>query len=222
MGLFCPSVKALPSVISASHSRTSPGKGLLDGFDSGEGRTRNARGRRFDPGQLHMDPVDPRRIAIAAKVLDNADIIATTCRLAGVPFTVACALFEKESLGRNVYGHDAGGALAGFPGEVNAGNFEVFEWLVFTVGQTSNGVGPSQITYPGFFTDMKAKNLRPYRVHENMLYGLQLLRQHRDASSSWAEAGTLYNAGNLKHGVNEYGRDLEAKIAAWRSRWRGV
>lgn len=152
--------------------------------------------------------------------LANVDKIALACREAGVPFYVACALFEKESGGRNVYGHDVGGALSGFPLEVNEHNFAVFRWLVVVKGQISNGVGPSQITYAGslkggkrdggYFREMEAAGLDPWDVHDNMLKGLQILRGHFAHSSSWRDAGTAYN------GHSSYGIDLEKRIAGWR------
>lgn len=161
-----------------------------------------------------MAAVSQKRIDIATNFgLANADIIADVCRKAGVPYFVACALFEKESMGRNVYGHDKGGALSGFPHTVNYQNWLVFRWLVLRQGQTSNGVGPSQITWPGFFTDMERKGLRPWVVHDNMLYGLQVLKGHHDHYRSWEKAGTAYN------GDPAYGADLAKKIGEWKHRF---
>lgn len=160
-----------------------------------------------------MAAVTQKRIDIATHFgLANADIIATACRESGVPFFVACALFEKESMGRNVYGHDKGGALSGFPHVVNYQNWLVFRWLVIDHGQTSNGVGPSQITWSGYFTDMERKGLRPWVVHDNMLYGLQILKAHYDHYKSWEKAGTAYN------GSTAYGADLAKKIGEWKRR----
>jgi hypothetical protein len=164
------------------------------------------------------NPVSEARIQVAKDFgLENVDEIAITCREANVSFSVACALFQKESGGRNVYGHDAGGALSGFEKRVTKGNFEVFYWLVFDKGQTSNGVGPAQITWKGFFTDMLEKKLKPWNVHDNMLYGLQLLRSHYDANGkSWKAAGARYN------GAEAYGVDLEKKIGEWKTRFKGL
>jgi hypothetical protein len=159
-------------------------------------------------------PVSERRKGIAVQYgLHNVECIALVCREAGVPFYVACALFEKESGGRNIYGHDAGGALSGFPLDVCEGNYGVFEWLVFTKGQTSNGVGPSQITYKGFFTQMKAQGLKPWDVHDNMLFGLKTLGGYFAQYGSWTEAGHHYN------GATVYGVDLAHKIEIWKQRF---
>jgi hypothetical protein len=66
------------------------------------------------------------------------------------------------------------GALSGFPKD----NYEVFQWLVFTKGQRSNGLGPSQLTFKGFFTDMGSKGLKSYDMHDNIAYGVKLIQQY--------------------------------------------
>lgn len=157
-------------------------------------------------------PVTQARITTAGKTLQNAHIAAVACRDAGLPFYVACALLEKESGGRNVFGNDKGGALSGFPDTVNKDNYAVFRWLVIDKGQTSNGVGPCQITYRGFFTDMEKRGLKPYDAHDNMRYGFELLARYEREKGSWAAAGTAYN------GAAAYGRDLEKKVAEWKQR----
>jgi hypothetical protein len=88
-----------------------------------------------------------------------------------VRFYIALAMLEETGSCRNVYGHDAGDALTGFPKPVTRDNYEVFNWLVFTKGQRSNGVGPSQLTFKGFSTDMELKGLTPHDMHDNIAYG---------------------------------------------------
>lgn len=141
-----------------------------------------------------------RNVTIAGKAADKV----------GLPFYAACALLEKESGGLNIYGNDAGGALSGFKGTVDASNFAVFRWLVFTKGMTSNGVGPCQLTYKGFFTDMDSKGLKPWDLMDNMLYGFKLLNDYHKSTGSWAAAGTKYN------GAAAYGVDLAAKVVKWK------
>jgi hypothetical protein len=159
------------------------------------------------------------RIATASDYLRNADIAAVACREANLPFYVACALLEKESGGRNIYGHDAGGALSGFPGEVNKDNYAVFKWLVFERGMSSNGVGPAQITYKGYFTDMEKRGLKPYDAHDSMLYGFELLKANYDRAGTWTAAGAVYNGGpRPNYTALAYGRDFAVKVAAWKKR----
>lgn len=157
--------------------------------------------------------VAPRKIKIAKDFgLANVDIIAPVSRSVGLQFYAACALMQKESMGRNVYGHDSGGALSGFPGEVNQGNWEVFRWLVFDQNKASNGVGPCQLTYRGFFTDMEKQKLKPYIVWDNLLYGLRLLKGYHDLTQSWKAAGTKYNGSAL------YGASFEKIVGEWKVR----
>lgn len=167
-------------------------------------------------------PVGSERVQIARDYgLKNVAAIAFACREAEVPFAVACALMEQESGGRNVYGHDAGGALSGYPRLVTEENFKVFEWLVFDQGQTSNGVGPAQITYKGYFTQMKTEGLLPWDAHDNMLFGLRILRANFNATNSWEKAGARYNGGPRPNAdAQGYGRDLAEKIDQWRKRFR--
>jgi hypothetical protein len=156
--------------------------------------------------------------------LDNADAIQVAAKRAGLPFAVACALMEKESGGRNIYGHDAGGA--GPHGQpVTEANYRRFIAAVLD-GATSNGVGPAQITWAGslvngkrdggFFTIMQDRGLRPWVPVDNMRFGFELLAGYHAQTGSWIAAGERYN------GAREYGVDLAKKIAAWRLRLKEV
>lgn len=167
---------------------------------------------------MSLAPVPKERIAKASQMrLTDADLIASQCRAAGVPFFVACALFQKESGGRNIYGNDPGGALAGFSGEVTHDNFEVFEWLVFEKGVPSNGVGPAQITYKGYFTAMHATGLRPWEPADNMLFGLDLLAANHKATGTWEAAAARYNGGPKPNAfAQSYGKDLVARANVFR------
>jgi len=125
-------------------------------------------------------PVTAEQIEIAkSHGMQNVELIAQCCNETSARFYIALAMLEKETgTCRNVYGHDVGGALSGFPNPVTKDNYEVFKWLVFTKGQRSNGVGPSQLTFKGFFTDMESKGLKPYDMHDNIAYGVKLIQQY--------------------------------------------
>lgn len=173
-------------------------------------------------------PVTTERIQTAqAFGLQNVPDAATACRDAGLPFYAACALLQKESMGANVYGHDIGGALSGYPQQVDESNYRVFYWLVVDKGWTSNGVGPAQITWAGalrtstadaardggFFRIMEQQGLRPWIPEENMRFGFGLLWQaYLDNGRTWRVAGTMYN------GKPSYGADLLAKCREWHER----
>jgi hypothetical protein len=163
-------------------------------------------------------PILPlRRIRIATKFgLHDALTIARAARKAEVPYFVACALFEKESMGRNIWGNDVGGTFEELPfgWEVTKGAYEIFEYYVVTLKAASNGVGPAQITWRGFFQDMRIKGLQPWKPYHNMLYGLQLLHDYKNVhGATWEDAGTRYN------GARSYGVDFAAKVREWRERF---
>jgi len=151
--------------------------------------------------------------------LKNVDAIAAASNKSGCPFYLACAMIQRESNGKNVYGHDQGGALAGFPGEVELGNWDVFRWLVFDKGQTSNGVGPAQLTYKGFFTDMEKEGLKPYQPSDNILYGVHLLfRYYRDARKTLGVRDSIKKAGTKYNGASAYGDGLLEMALEWKDR----
>lgn len=167
-----------------------------------------------------LPPVTPARIATAtAHGIVGAATLADVCRKEDVPFFVACALVLKESGGGdNVYGHDAGGALSGYPHEVDESNFKVFQWLVETKGFKSNGVGPTQITYYPNFAAMAKLGLKPWVGADNLSYGLRLLRAQYDAHKTWESAGAHYNGGTKPDASAwAYGRDLVGKANTFRA-----
>lgn len=144
--------------------------------------------------------------------LANAPTIYSSATDAGLTLPAACALMQQESGGHNVYGHDQGGALSGYPERVDPSNFRVFLWLVDNpnLSFASNGVGPSQITARGYFDQMKQEGLHPWDAGDNMFFGFRLLKGYRADTGSWEGAGTKYN------GAESYGVELAAKVRAWR------
>lgn len=167
------------------------------------------------------EPTPYADVMIATKAgIQNAEQAKRAAARAGLPFWAACALLQKESNGRNVYGHDKG---AERPAEyVTKANFEPFYQRVLN-GALSNGVGPAQITWAGrvvngkrdggYFKEMLDEGLRPWHVEDNMFFGFRLLRRHYSANgNSWEKAGTRYN------GSEAYGKDFLAKVKEWRQR----
>jgi len=204
--------------------RSDPGKGFpwdffLKCYRELEAGKKPAPPKDDDKGPK---PVAPWRVEAAKKAgIQNAELAARACRKAGLPFWVACALLEKESHGRNVFGHDSGGA--GPHGQpVTKERFQDFYRKVLA-GATSNGVGPCQITWAGslqngkrdggYFNQMIRMGLDPWDPEENMVFGFALLRSHYNRlGDSWEKAGTAYN------GSPDYGRDFLAKVKVWRDR----
>lgn len=163
-----------------------------------------------------LAPVSPERIQIARDYgLANVPSAAKACREAGIPFYVACALLEKESGGNNVWGNDPGGMFSELPSDfrVTESTFRIFEYYVVMLGRQSNGVGPTQITWRGFFEDAKKKGLALWHPYDNMIYGFGLLALYRaQEGTTWEDAGTKYN------GSKAYGKDFAEKVRAWRKR----
>lgn len=169
--------------------------------------------------------VTPRRIELAkAEGLWNVEQAARACRRAQLPFWAACALLEKESGGREVWG----GADASPYVQLNHDNipitrasFEAF-YVGVKAGLVPTGVGPCQITYSGpvrngvrdggYFRIMEERGLRPWDVEENMFFGFETLWNHYLKNGhSWRNAGRLYN------GAESYGVDLHEKCAWWKN-----
>lgn len=144
--------------------------------------------------------------------LQNINALVYAAETTRLSFAACCALLEMESNGRNVFGHDAGGALSGYPGTVNKSNYDVFRWMVVDQGMPSNGVGPCQITWWPFFAEMEAKGLKPWRPEDNMLFGFGLMKTYR-RGNTWEEAGRRYN------GSPVYGKRFAAKVKEWQKRF---
>jgi hypothetical protein len=164
--------------------------------------------------------VTAHQIAVAKDTgLSNVEAIAAAANKTKCPFYLALAMIERESNGKNIYGHDKGGALAGFPLEVNEGNYRVFKWMIDS-GYTSNGVGPAQLTYKGFFDAMEGRGQKPWVAAESTTYGVQLLfgyyKQARadglGIHDSIKKAGTRYN------GAAAYGDGLLKGALKWKER----
>ena len=49
---------------------------------------------------------------LAAGGLVNADLIVQAASATGLPLPILAAMAEKESGGKNIYGHDAGGVFS--------------------------------------------------------------------------------------------------------------
>lgn len=147
---------------------------------------------------------------LIAKGVKNADSLIKAAELEYVPLYIATAVLMKETGGANIYGHDKGGAMWG-AGEVTEENFKEFLRLIGS-GQTSNGVGPMQITWKGFFPDADLRGLKLWIPLDNMRYGLSLISGYLGGSESdeaIIRAGTRYN------GAAAYGASLLTIARQW-------
>lgn len=192
--------------------------------------TTKALGPYFDGSSPHGPVVitaaaprsasDSGQVALVGKYLQNADAIVRAAKATGLPLYVACALVEQESGGANVYGGDRGGYFAQTPRKlVTKANYAQFYDAVVNKRKTSNGVGPTQITYWTFHRDAKSQGLNLWEPYDNCRFGFRLFKGQLAAQGgSLQKAGTIYNAGNLRNGVNQYGRDIAGRAAKWKQR----
>lgn len=150
----------------------------------------------------------------------NADSIVRAANDTGLPLGVAVALIAKESMGRNIYGHDSGGAMQG-AGEVTQENFTNQFMPLIRAGHTSNGVGPTQITYPGYFT--QNPDLAWWDPYTNMCFGFNLMLGYLGgdySDDSLIAAGSTYNSGSAT-GAPEYGQTFRDLSITWTNNLSG-
>lgn len=187
-----------------------------------------------------------RKIDIITKYgVQNADVIAEACREVDLPLAVGAALVGHESGGKNIYGHDLGGALSTrgkavavcgkiYPEmsdiEVDYRNSVVF-FLMIGAGAKSNGLGLTQLTFAddlhdgrtgGFFRQAADDHdLDPVDPLQNCIMGLGHVLKPILVAQNWdlAKAGTVYNHGSMRDGINDYGLDFRRDVAAWETRW---
>lgn len=173
-----------------------------------------------------LPPVSPERIAFAAKRIENAASLARVCRLADVPFHVACAFTEQESGGKNVWGHDGGGVNYVKPPGVRLVNRT--NWLQALVmvmnGHVSNGFGPLQVTYAGtlhyghrdggYWRQMIEEGLVPWDPADSTLFALRRIIKPLLDEHDLAVAAGHFNGGTVPDMV--YGRDVAALDLTYR------
>lgn len=115
---------------------------------------------------------DTATTILATNGFQNPDAIVRAANDTGLPLGVAVAMIAKESMGRNIYGSDAGGVLAG-AGEVTQDNFTNQFLPAVLGGATSNGVGLTQITYPGYFRQNPGYAF--WDPYSNAVFGFKIL-----------------------------------------------
>ena len=157
--------------------------------------------------------------------LANADLIVQAATATGIPLAILAAMVQKESGGQNIYGRDgkdtaSPGVYANdYPLQVAKENFTEFRAAVLA-GQKSNGVGPSQITYPGYWKQYPDYPF--WDVLANLKFGATLLMDLLDgdySDASISSAGAHYNGGtNPDSKALAYGADLLTKTNAWRAK----
>lgn len=140
----------------------------------------------------------------------NAPALIRACARERVPLFIGAAFYDQESHGANIFGHDPGGAMYG-AGEVTPAKFAQFLKLINS-GHKSNGVGPAQITYKGFFPQARSLGYDLSDPEDNMAFGLRLLKQYLKGYSQTS----IINAGRKYNGALAYGYQVNAKANKWK------
>ena len=164
---------------------------------------------------------------LTAGGLKNASSLVTAASRTGVPLYIAAAFCQQESGGQNIYGHDAGGIFnygSGTTVQVTEQNYADFYQKVVVERRTSNGVGPMQITYPGYFPQAKAQGLRLWVPVDNMVFGLNIIKGYLGGDYSEASinrAAQRYNSGSAT-GAPAYGSSVVLLARTWKNRLAGA
>ena len=159
---------------------------------------------------------------ISAAGVENAAAIVAASNDTGLPLGVAMGMIMKETGGANIYGHDAGGACCGW-GQVTEDNFRNNFLPVVLAGGTSNGVGPTQITYPGYFRQNPGYPW--WDPYSNCVVGFNLLKGYCGgdySDASLVAAGSTYNSGSPTGTASTYGRTFAALAEDWTARLAGA
>lgn len=153
--------------------------------------------------------------------------LAVACAAVGFPFFLGLAVMQKESNGRNIYGHDPGGAMY-VPRpqniEVTEENYREFRRLINS-GTPSNGVGPLQLTYKPYFDQMESRGLRPWVAGDSIRFGVGILAasfrsqqgRHPTLRAAWWETARAWNGGTNPQRGRAFADDAVVKALEWQA-----
>lgn len=151
------------------------------------------------------------------------DVIVREAKRHGLPISLVCAVMEKESGFRNVYGRDRGnnpnpvrspakGVL-----EVTEANYK--DYLKHRrAAKDANGVGPMQLTFPPF-QDRADKLGGCWRVGPNIRVGCSVLADNIKRLGSTREGIRAYNGSGRD--ADAYATDVLKRKAVWDERLKG-
>lgn len=153
--------------------------------------------------------------------LANADALVRASLKVGLPMHIAAAFAQQESNGRNIYGHDIGGVFTvlGKNIEVTKENYAIFYQKVVIEKKRSNGVGPMQITYPGYFPVAKQQGFKLWEPHDNFVFGFKIIFASLNSDysdNSLNRAAQRYNSGSPT-GAPSYGSSVVSKAKDWKA-----
>ena len=166
-----------------------------------------ARGRPTGSGRVSI--ADPRTTLRIARRVNR--------KRGAMPLSRACALLEKETGGgRNVFGHDPGGAVVG--GAVTRETYRTYLDRVRRGVGRRQGVGPTQLTSAGY-QDEADRHGGCWRPNINMYVGFSALAAN--IKQHGVHGGMRrYNGSGPR--AEAYAHDLRAKEAKWRAYFEAV
>lgn len=139
--------------------------------------------------------------------------ILEACATTKLPISYALALIEKESGGRNVFGHDAVRNPAPKGGRVTARNYAVYK-AARKRGLGMQGVGPTQLTWYAFQDQADAIG-GCWKPYPNMCVGFALLGSHIKRLGKEHGAAAYNGTGDA---AEAYGRDWVRRQGIWHER----
>lgn len=142
--------------------------------------------------------------------------IILEARRAGIPISLAFALVEQESNFENIFGHDAG-AWRPRNGKVTRASVKELLRRV-SLGGASNGIGLTQLTWPGYIRMADARPGGAARVANQLRVGFTILSSHIHASGTRGGLAR-YNAGDP---WSLQGRRYAASVLDRQKKWHRV
>lgn len=141
--------------------------------------------------------------------------ILHACDTTKLPLSYALALVEKETGGRNVFGHDPTG---GIPAKWRGSRVTYAKYKAYKIrrraGRGMQGVGPTQLTWYEFQDDADRIG-GCHKPYPNMVVGFRLLRNLTAAHGKQRGAAAYNGTGPA---ADAYGRDFVIKQEAWHRR----
>ena len=173
-------------------------------------------------------------------MIENFELAKQVAEEYKIPLALLCAVIEKESNGRHIYGHDTDGVYStrgrtvvvdglsygvGANVPVTPRNFAEFERRVLA-GEKSNGVGIMQITYAGpvradgtrdggYLRVAREKGLDLSKELDNIRMGADIIRGHLQKAGGVPSKDAVVYVGTKYNGRSTYGEDLWVKYNKW-------
>ena len=143
----------------------------------------------------------------------TATHILDACATTGLPLSYALALIEKESGGKNVYGHDPVRNPAPKGGHVTRDNYARYK-RDRKAGLGMQGVGHTQLTWYALQDSADALG-GCWKPYPNMVVGFSNLKRLCNLHGKQGGAAAYNGTGEA---AAAYGRDFVRKQEAWHRR----